>query len=509
MFNTVLSAAVFGVEGRLVSVEADVGDGLPSFAMVGFLSAQVKEAQERVRTALKNAGFRMEPKRVTVNLSPADMRKCGTGFDFPIAVAVAAAYGRIPQENLEGILIAGELSLNGEVLPIPGILPMAARAAKEGCRACLVPKANEAEAAMIDDVQVFGVRDLREAIAWLCEETQIEPAKKNRLCVKPQAVYEDFASVSGQEAAKRAVEVAASGAHNLLMVGPPGAGKSMLAKCIPGILPLPSVAESLEISKIYSVAGLIRQEGKALCGRPYRAPHHTITAKAMAGGGTVPRPGEISLAHNGVLFLDELPEFSRDALEVLRQPLEDRRVCISRNGAAYEFPAHFMLVAAMNPCPCGYFPDMSRCTCTHYMVRRYLERVSAPLLERMDISVEVEGVEYADLAGQARAESSAEIRARVEKTRAIQEERYCGTKYRTNADLDQEGIRAYCQLGDAENRLLEAAYDRLDLSARSYFRVIKVARTIADMEQSGRIRGEHLQEALCYRNINKKYWMGR
>ncbi len=509
MFRTVFSAAVFGVESKMVCVEADVGAGLPSFSMVGYLSAQVKEAQERVRTALKNAGFRMEPKRVTVNLSPADLKKSGTGFDLPIAIAIAAAYGAIPQERLDGILIAGELSLNGEVQAIPGILPIVAGAAQNGCKICMVPKANEQEGAVLEGIRVIGTENLKEAIDYLQGNREIAPACAQTDPPAPLFAAEDFADISGQEAAKRALEVAVCGFHNLLMTGPPGAGKSMLAKRIPGILPPMTIEEAMEVSRIYSVSGLLREKQPLLCSRPFRSPHHTATAKAMAGGGMVPKPGEVSLAHNGVLFLDELPEFSRDALEILRQPMEDGEVFLSRAGVTYRFPADFMLVAAMNPCPCGYYPDLSRCTCTPPMVRRYLQKISSPLLERIDITVEVEAVRYPALEKTEGAERSARIRERVLRCRAIQQERYQNTPYRFNSNLDRAGLETYCALERQEKEYMGLAFEKLGLSARTYYRILKVARTIADMDGGGRIRTPHLQEALCYRSIHKKYWQNR
>lgn len=509
MFSTVTSAAVFGVEARLVHVEADVSDGLPSFAMVGFLSAQVKEAQERVRTALKNAGFRMSPKRITVNLSPADMRKSGTGFDLPIAVAVAAAYGEIAQERLAHVMIAGELSLNGEVLGMPGILPIVAGAKENGCRICIVPKANEQEALTLQGIQIVGVRELREAIEYLQGVREIPCAERKAQAWQAESSgAEDFADVSGQEAARRAIEVAVAGGHNLLMVGPPGAGKSLLAKRISGILPPMTEEECLEITKIYSVAGQLGAGG-FLGARPFRAPHHTVTAKALAGGGNYPRPGEVSLAHCGVLFLDELPEFSREALEILRQPMEERAVHIARNGVSYRFPANFMLVAAMNPCPCGHYPDVRKCSCTPAAVQRYLNRISAPLLERIDITVEVPQVGYGELQDARTGECSAVIRERVAAARVIQKERYRERTSPCNAALSQQEISVYCRLGKAEQALMREAFEKLDLSARTYFRVLKVGRTIADLAGKAQIGTEHLQEALCYRSIGKKYWLER
>ena len=510
LFSTVTSAAIFGVESRPVNVEADITDGLPSFAMVGFLSTQVKEAQERVRTALKNSGLRMEPKRITVNLSPADVRKSGTGFDLPIAVAVAAAYGKVPGERLEGILIAGELNLNGEVLPVPGILPIVAGARESGCHTCILPKANEKEGAVISGIRILGVETLAETIAYLKGERALKPACASENCAgEAETHYEDFAEIAGQEAARRAVEVAVSGFHNLLMVGPPGSGKSMLARRIPGILPPLSLEEKIEISKVYSIAGMLNRDCHLVQQRPFRAPHHSITAKAMAGGGNYPRPGEVSLAHNGVLFLDELPEFSRETLEVLRQPLEERRVCISRTSGICTYPANIMLVAAMNPCPCGNYPDIAKCLCTNHQVRQYLNRISSPFLDRIDITIEVPALQYRSLEVKKTAETSAQIRERVLKARRIQEQRYKNTPFRFNADLDQSGIRTYCPLGSTQEMLMQEAFEKLDLSARTYYRILKVARTIADMMESGRIETEHLQEALCYRSIHKRYWLNR
>lgn len=512
MFSTVLSASVYGMESMPVHVEADVGDGLPGFQMVGYPSAQVKEAQDRVRTALKNSGYRLEPKKITVNLAPADIRKNGSGFDLPIAVAVAAGYGKIPPQNLEKIMVVGELSLSGEVNGVTGILPMLAGAAGSGCRACMIPRANIREGAMIREAEVIGVSSLKEAIGYLDGSLKRSP---HRLPLPPAPdgtegkAAEDFADICGQKAARRAAEVAVSGFHNLLLVGPPGAGKSLIARRIPGILPPMTFEESLEVSMVYSVAGQFPADGSLLLKRPFRSPHHTATAKALAGGGRTPQPGEVSLAHNGVLFLDELPEFSREALEILRQPLEDKQVWVARAGGACCFPSNIMLVAAMNPCPCGYYPNMDKCTCTRGAIEKYQSRISAPLLERIDVTVEVSPVGYRELNGAGENEGTGAIRERVMRTLAIERERYRHTPFRFNADLNGAGIETYCFLGKEERQFMKEAFEKLSLSARSYHRILKVARTIADMEEAERIAICHLQEALCYRSIGKGDWMGR
>lgn len=510
MFGKVITAAICGMESCKIEVEADVSDGMPMFSMVGFLASEVKEAQDRVRTALKNAGVTLPAKRITVNLAPADVRKSGSGFDLPIAVAVLIALGYIPQKEVEDVLIVGELSLNGRVNGIHGVMEIAASALEYGCSTCLVPERNLKEGSMIRGVQVLGAETLPQVLHFFTGQEVLKSDPINieeiRLGQWEQSKV-DFSEIQGQKILRRACEVAVSGMHNLLMIGPPGAGKTMTAKRIPTILPELTISEMLEISKIYSVAGLLPEETGLMVQRPFRAPHHTVTPIALAGGGRNPRPGEVSLAHRGVLYLDEMPEFQSSTLEILRQPMEEGKVSISRNSGNYLFPADFMLVASMNPCKCGYYPDMNRCTCSRREVKRYLNRISQPLLDRIDICVEAETVVYNDLITQERGESSASIRERVTAALQIQKERYSGSDYRFNAELGGAAVKKYCVLGKEEQGLMEEAFEKLELTARTYYKILKVARTIADLSGSETILGEHLAEAICYRSLDKKYWI--
>ena len=506
MFAAVLSAVILGMEVHPVQVEADVSDGLPSFTMVGFPSAQVKEAQDRVRTALKNNKISLPPKRITVNFAPADIKKQGAGFDIPVAAAVLAAAGIFEPERLKGVMMAGELSLNGEIHAIPGILPIVIRAREEKCRFCIVPAGNMMEAGLVPDMKVIGVRNLQELICFLKDPDSYKEIPLLQTIEGEEKDLTDFRDIRGQESLRRAVESAVSGFHNILMIGPPGAGKTMVARRIPGIMPPLTFEESLELTKIYSIAGLLSSSDPLVRRRPFRSPHHTSSAQAMAGGGQNPRPGEITLAHRGVLFLDEMPEFSRRSLEILRQPLEDRVIRISRVSGTYIFPADFILCAAMNPCPCGYYPDMNKCRCTSGQVTGYLNKLSQPLLDRLDLCADAEQVSFSSLNGK-EGECSAVIRERVEKVHRIQQERYKKEKIHFNGELQGKKIESYCRTDTQAKLLLEKAFDQMGFSARAYHRILKVARTIADMDGSELIRRQHVGEALSYRAFEKKYWL--
>ena len=504
MFTDTLSATVRGINALIVHVETDIANGLPVFNIVGSAGTEVKEAKDRVRSALKNNGINIPPSRITVNLSPGDLRKDTTAFDLPICIGMLTAMEYIPEEAARGILFLGEIGLGGEIRPVRGVLPMVMAASKEGIRECIVPMDCANEGSIVPGIIVRGAPDLKSVIDYLnTKNDTLLPATHtdpDKLLTENAGDFPDFDEVRGQERAKRAAVISAAGFHSLLMTGPPGAGKSMIARRIPGILPPLTLSESLELTSIYSVAGKM-PKGKALIGsRAFQAPHHTITDQAIVGGGdSVPMPGIISLSHRSVLFLDELPEFGRDAIESLRQPLEEKAIRISRIRYSVEYPADFLLVCAMNPCPCGYFPDRNKCRCSETGIRKYLAKISGPILDRIDLCTALKAVELGDMTGVKSGLCTAEMAEMVAKARDMQESRYKGTKYRFNADLKADDLEEVCRLGKKESELMEKLYKEFSLSARSYHRILRVSRTIADIEGAADIGCRHLLEAAAFR----------
>lgn len=501
------STGVFGIDAYMVKVEADVVSGFPSFDIVGMPDVAVKESRGRVRSAIKNCGFSFPNAKITINLAPADVKKIGSMYDLPSLLSILCASKQISvADDLSDCAFIGELSLDGTVRGINGMLSMAIGAAENGIKRFFVPEVNACEAAAVDGIEIYPCGSVSELIRHLSGEKLIKPVKKPDTGAVGTQDYLDFADVKGQSAAKKALEVAAAGGHNVLMIGPPGSGKSMLAKRLPSILPSMTFEESIQTTKIHSVAGVLPPGSGIIVYRPFRSPHHTVSAVGLTGGGAIPRPGEISLAHNGVLFLDEFPEFSRQSMEVLRSPIEDGTVTISRANGRVTYPCEFSLVAAMNPCPCGYFGDgEGKCTCSTHAIKRYLSKISGPMLDRIDIHVEVPAVKYDELTSNSRSESSAAIRSRVEKARKLQNERY-GKGTVCNARLSSEQIRKFCVLtGEAES-MLKIAFEKMGMSARSYDRVLKIARTIADLDSKEKIDAVHIAQAVQLRSLDKKYW---